>query len=173
MRPLSKIVPEIITGSRMPCSSKYLSMANRHAFMIRVSNDVSGSRMSTPARDQAVDLLGVGGDHLVEGHVATAGVVDVGCPSRAVLLVGPMLPATNRGLSGVRAGELVGRAAGELDGRAVQLDDVVLEAELRQRHGVAVERVGLDDVGAGLEVGAVDLLDHLRAGSGRGPRCSS
>ena len=45
---LSMIVPETITGSRTSWSSKYLSMANRHAFMFSVSKLVSGNRMSTP-----------------------------------------------------------------------------------------------------------------------------
>ena len=51
-------------------------------------------------------------------------------PIDSVLLVGPMLPATKRGLSGVRRRELVGGAAGQLGGRAVELDDVLVQVEL-------------------------------------------
>ena len=72
-----------------------------------------------------------------------------------------MLPATNRGLVGILPGELVGRVPGQLGGLPVQLVDVLLKRELLERQGRAVERVGLDDIGAGLEVGAVDLLDEL------------
>ena len=45
---LSMIVPEIMTGRRTSLSSKYLSMANRHAFMFSVSKLVSGKRMCDP-----------------------------------------------------------------------------------------------------------------------------
>ena len=37
-----------------------------------------------------------------------------------------------------------------------------LQAELARASGVALNVSGLDDVGAGVEVGAVDLLDQLR-----------
>ena len=47
-------------------------------------------------------------------------------PIESCFLVGPMLPATNRGLSGVLPGELVRRAPGQLGGRLVQLEDVFL-----------------------------------------------
>ena len=48
VRPPVKIVPEIMTGSRTPISAKTFSIAYRHDFMLSVSNDVSGSRMSAP-----------------------------------------------------------------------------------------------------------------------------
>ena len=100
--------------------------------MTSVSNEVSGSRMSTPPSTRRADLLVVGGDHLVEGHVAAAGIVDVDA-HRELLLGRPDAAGDEPGLAGVLAGELVGGAAGELGGGPVQLDDVVLEAELLQR----------------------------------------
>ena len=42
-----------------------------------MSNDVSGQEDVDAAGDQAVNLLGVSGHHLIEGHVAPARVVDV------------------------------------------------------------------------------------------------
>ena len=48
VRPPSKIVPETITGTLRPVASKCFEIANRHAFMFSVSNDVSGSSRSTP-----------------------------------------------------------------------------------------------------------------------------
>ncbi len=49
VRPLaSVIVPDAITGTRCPDSSKNSSMANKAAFRLRVSNVVSTSSRSTP-----------------------------------------------------------------------------------------------------------------------------
>ena len=132
MRPLSKIVPEIITGSRVPVSSKNSSMANRHAFMTSVSNDGLGQQDVDAAGHQGADLLRVAGDHLVEGHVAPAGVLDVDA-HRELLLGRPDAAGDEPGLVGVLAGELVGRAAGQLGRGLVQLEDVLLEAELLER----------------------------------------
>ncbi len=42
--------------------------------------------------------------------------------------------------------------------------NVFLKTELFEPDRRAVEGVGLDDVGAGLQVGTVDLLDHSRLG---------
>ena len=58
-------------------------------------------------------------------------------------------------------GEEPGRLAGDLAGPPVDLEGLVLELELGQRDRRAAEGVGLDDVGAGGEVGAVDLPDHV------------
>src|SRR5206468_2771703 len=79
---------------------------------------------------------------------------------RGRLLGRPDAAGDEAGLVGVPAGELVGGAAGNLGGRLVDLVDAVLEGELLQREACAVEGVGLDDVGAGLEVGAVDVEDE-------------
>ena len=100
---MSKMVPEIITGSRVPVSSKYASMANRHAFRTRVSNEVSGSRMSTPPATRASICVRVVGDHLVEGHVAAAGVLDVNA-HRELLLGRPDAAGDEPRLVGILAG---------------------------------------------------------------------
>ena len=71
-----------------------------------------------------------------------------------------MLPATKRGLSGISAREVVGGAAGKLGGRLVDLEDVFLKCELSQADRRSVKGTGFDDVGTGLEVGAVNVLDH-------------
>ena len=78
-----------------------------------------------------------------------------------------MLPATNRGLSGSCVGELVGGPPGERGGGPVHLEDEMLQAVVGHRDLVRVERVGLDDVGAGVEVGAVDVGDHVGPGDTR------
>ena len=80
----------------------------------------------------------------------------------SVLLVGPMLPATKRGRSGLR--RVNSSAARRASSAAVLVDlgDVFVQAELRQRQRRGVEGARLDDVGAGFEIGAVDVLDKSR-----------
>jgi len=49
VRPLASVmVADTMTGRRTPCLTKYWSIANRHAFMLRVSKLVSGNSRSTP-----------------------------------------------------------------------------------------------------------------------------
>ena len=62
------------------------------------------------------------------------------------------------------AREPLDRLVRQLAGATVDLDGAVGEAELAQRDGRAAEGVGLDRVGAGLEIGAVDVAHEVRAG---------
>ena len=119
------------------------------------------------AGDQGADLLVVAGDHLVEGRVAAAGVVDVDA-HRELLLGRADAAGDEPGLVGVLAGEFVRRPPGQLGRGLVQLEDVFLEPELLERDRGAVEGVGLDDVGAGFEVGAMDVFDDLGLGEHQG-----
>ena len=80
----------------------------------------------------------------------TSGEID------AVRVVGPSAPATYRGLSGVRAVTSSATRAGQPRRLEVELVGELLHAVVGQRDRVGVEGVGLDDVGAGLEVLAVD-----------------
>jgi hypothetical protein len=113
--------------------------------------------------DQGGDLHLVVGDHLVERHVAAARVVDVDA-HRQLLLGRADAAGHEPGLVRVPPRVVVGRPAGDLDRPDVQLADVLVEAELLERERVVVERVGLDDVRARLQVSAVDVLDHLGLG---------
>ena len=60
-------------------------------------------------------------------------------------------------------GELVGSLARDLGGEEVQLVGAVLEVESARAMGVPAEGVGFDHVGAGFEVGAVDVRNDLGA----------
>ena len=75
-----------------------------------------------------------------------------------------MLPATKRGLEGSLRENSSAAWRASSAAALVQLEDVVLEPELFERDGGAVERVGLDDVGTGFKVGAVDVFDQLGPG---------
>ncbi len=112
------------------------------------------------ARHQRGDLLGVIGHHLIEGHVAAAGVLDVNA-HRELFLGRPDAAGHEPRLGGVRSRELVGDVPREKRGSLVQLEDVFRQAELLQRERRCIERVGLDDIGARFEIGAVNLLDQL------------
>ena len=75
------------------------------------------------------------------------------------LLVGPMEPATKRGLRG--GGILVGDFARQFGGGEVEFVGAICELVIGQRDPRAAEGVGLDDIGAGFEILAVDLLYHV------------
>ena len=111
--------------------------------------------------DQGVDLLAVGVAHLEERHVALGGVVDVA--GHRQRLVRRADGAGDEGvLAGVGGLEGVDGLAGDLDRRGVQLADEVRHRVVFHRDGRAVEGVGLEDVGTGVEVGAVDVADDGR-----------
>ena len=79
------------------------------------------------------------------------------------LVVGPMEPATQRGRpSAASASAAASRASSAA--RRVDLQRLVGEPVLGEDQRRRAERVGLGDVGAGLEVAAVDAADEVRAG---------
>ncbi len=100
------------------------------------------------------------------------GLLDVGKEHRVVADV-----AERRELGGgadgagdeawaIGGGELAGGFAGEAGGGEVELAGALGDAELPEDEGRGAEGVGLDDVCAGFEVGAVDLADDVGAGDG-------
>ena len=108
--------------------------------------------------DEGVDLLAVGVAHLEERHVALGGVVDV-AGHRQRLVRRPDGAGDEGVLARVGGLEGVDGLAGDLDRLGVQLADEVRHRVVFHRDGRAVEGVGLEDVGAGVEVGAVDVAD--------------
>ena len=98
---MSTAVKEAITGTRAPMSSNTFSMAYSAALAFRVSKTVSTKRMSTPPSSKpltASEYASTISSKLISRYPgsSTAGDRD------RVLLVGPILPATNRGFSGLR-----------------------------------------------------------------------
>ena len=79
-------------------------------------------------------------------------------------MVGPSAPATYRGLSGVSAVAWSGHFAGNARGGQIQFVGQFLCAVVGLRNGVGVEGVGLDDVGAGVQIRAMDGGDDVWLG---------
>ena len=109
------------------------------------------------ALDEALDLLGIGVADLVEGDSAERGIVDARRERERLVERSD------------RAGDeppshLVGGLASEPRALAVQLTDDALEAVVGLADRGRGERVRCRDVGAGLEVGAVDAEDDVRLG---------
>ena len=112
------------------------------------------------AIQQAVQLLYIGDPQFVEGDVARARVVHVRRDRGGL------------GLGAQRAGHearLVGRAvlvtglARQLGGHQVQFVGQFRQVVVALRDRRGAEGIGFDDVGAGLQVLAVDLRNHVRA----------
>ena len=59
--------------------------------------------------------------------------------------------------------EFVGHPAGDPGPGLAEFGDLLTDAVLPQRRQVRPERVGLDAVGAGCQIGAVNLGDHVRS----------
>ena len=159
VRPLASVmVPEIHTGQRRSCSSKRVSRAKIAALALRVSKTVSTQQQVGAAVDQAACLLEVGLDELVEPDVACPWIVDVrrdgggpvGRPERA----GDVARAFG-------SARLVGSLAGQRGCCSVELVTVVLEPVVGLGDARRGEGVGADDVGPGVEVGAVDVTDDV------------
>ena len=159
----SVIVPEIITGQRRPCSSNSVSMAKIAALLLSVSKIVSMTSRSAPpstsprACSRYASTI-VSKSMLRAPGSLTSGEID------PVRFSGPMAPAAHRGLVGRACGHRVARLASEPRSGDIHLVRVVLHAVVGERDALGVEGVGLDDVGAGLEVGVVDLADEVRLG---------
>jgi hypothetical protein len=64
------MVPEIMTGTRIPAAAKCASMAKSAALAFSVSK-------IGPTIEQATDRFRVGIDQIVEAHVPEAGIVDI------------------------------------------------------------------------------------------------
>ena len=77
-------------------------------------------------------------------------------------LVGPSAPATNAGLP-LACANSSATLARELRARVVELRHQRFHAVVGLRDRGGVERVRLDDVGAGLEIRAMDTRDEVRA----------
>ena len=115
------------------------------------------------ALDQSERGLAIGGDQLVPGDVARAGIVDVRRDRRGA--VGrPERPGDKAWLVRRARGPAVGAAARDRRRGAIHLVHPRGKSVVGLRDRGRVEGVGLDDVGAGFEVGVVDRRDRVGPG---------
>ena len=113
--------------------------------------------------DERVDLFAVSVAHLDERHVALGGIVDVA--GHRERLVRRSNGTSDEGIFARMGGlEGIDRLAGDLHGGRVEFADEVAHLVVGEGDGRAVEGVRLEDVSAGLEVGAVDVADDLGLG---------
>src|SRR5574343_1950200 len=120
-------------------------------------NDVS------PALDQPGGGLNVIGDQFVEGDVAVAGVVDVRRDRRRA--AGRAEHAGDEARLGrVGGGELIGQHAGQAGAFEIQFVDQLGQVVVGLRDGGRVEGAGLEDIGAGFQVFAMEAADDVGPG---------
>src|SRR5262249_42205681 len=99
-------------------------------------------------------------DHLVEGDVASTRILDV--YAHRELLVGRTdASGDESGLARIAPSEFVSCPAGKLGGCLVDCKDLILKSELRQPNSRPVERVGLNDIRPGFQIGAVNAVDQV------------
>ena len=114
-----------------------------------------------PAVHQPAHLLGIGGHQVVVGHRAEGRIVHVR-RHRGGAVGRPDCTGDEARPRWVRCGHLLRSLARDARAGEIQVVHDVLELVVRHRDRRGVERVGLDDVGAGLEILNVDLLDERR-----------
>ena len=98
----SVIVPEIMSGSFAPVSSKYSSIAKSAALALSVSKIVSTRIRSTPPSTSAFTATLYASFTWSKVTARKPGRSRPG-ESESVRFIGPSTPATKRGLPGVRA----------------------------------------------------------------------
>jgi hypothetical protein len=113
--------------------------------------------------DERVDLGVIGIDEVIERQRAAVQRLVTGLDVKR--FVGrPDAAGDEARPVGVAARVVLGGATGQLGGGTIDLADVLDQPELAQGQRRGVERAGLNHVGAGVEVGAVNLVDQLRLG---------
>ena len=98
---------------------------------------------------------------IAEADIAKSRIFDIG--RDAGRSVGRTEDAGNESRP-LRCRVRVGGATRDLRGRQVHVVDRVLEAIVRLRYARRGERIGFYDIGAGVEVGVVNVLDRVRPG---------
>ena len=116
-----------------------------------------------PAIQQAANLFAVGGHQFIVGAAAGAGVVDIGGDGRG-FGGRPDGPGDNAHPARLRLFDGVRRPPGAFRPGLGQFIRQRLHPVIRQRNGLCVEGVGLNDVRARFQILAVDFLDHRRFG---------
>ncbi len=154
---LSVIVTETMSGTRRAPSSKSCCAAKRAALRTSVSKTVSKRRTSAPPSSSPRTWSRYAAAISAKTCVRFPGSF-TSTARESVRFVGPSGARDERVPSRFGAVRVDGLPR-EARGRGVQLVGERLEAVVREGDRLRVERVRLDDVRAGGEVGAVDPLD--------------
>ena len=141
---------------------RLLEAEQRRLGVQRVEHGFHQQQVGT-ALDQPERGVAIGGGELVPGDVARAGVVDVRRDRRGAV-GGPERPGDKAWPGRCARGPAIGAAARDRRRGAVHLAHPRGETVVGLRDRRRVEGVGLDDVGAGFEVGVVDRRDRLGPG---------
>ena len=153
-----------------PISSNTCSTAKTAALAFSVSKMVSIRMSVGAALDQAARLLAIGLDQLVEADIAEAGIVHIGRDRGGAVGRAERAGDEARLVRRLR-GPDVGGLARELRRLDVHLVGHRPPGRNRPARSLRIEGVGLEDVGAGFEIGVVDLADDLGLASAPGDRC--
>ena len=113
--------------------------------------------------DQPVRLFEIGVDELLIGDVASAGIVDVRRDGRGAT-GRPERASDKAWFVGIGGSAGITLEPGQPCRLAVELVAELLHAVIGQRDPLGVERVRLDDIGAGLEVRAVNAPNRVGLG---------
>ena len=163
MRPLLSVTVTLsMTGTEISRWASTSSTATMAALAFSVSKMVSIEQEIDAAVQQPSHLLRVGVANVVERHRAIRRLVDARRDAQR-----PVGRADGAGDEPRLVRRAIARALcsafGEACGFHVEVVYDVLELVVRLRYGLRAEGVGLDDVGAGREVGVVDGLDDVGA----------
>ena len=118
-----------------------------------------------PAVEQCLDLLGIGVDESIEGDSTVAGIVHVG-RHRGGAIGRPDRSGYKDAATGMGRHEFLRSLARDLGTSQVDLVNGILQGVVGLRNRGSAEGVGLDDIAACLEIGAMDPLDDFGAGDG-------
>ena len=153
VRPLwSTMVTDTMMGTRCPEASKYSSMAiAKRRFGVQRVEDRLDQQEIGAAFDEAARLLVVDLAQFVERDAARRGAIDV-LRHRGGAVGRPHRSGDEAMRAGMRGFEFVGDLPRDFRARDVEFVDVIFEAVIQRGNRVRVERVGLDDVGAGFEI---------------------
>ena len=114
---------------------------------------------------QSAHLVIVGVAQLVETHIAPGRLIDIR-RKRGGTVGRPQGAGDKAGLPRGFIIIFVASLAGEAGRGQVHLVDQVGHVIIEHRNAVGAESVGFDDIRSGLQVGKMDLPDHLRPGEG-------
>ena len=155
------IVPETITGKRRPISSKKASSANSAALPFSVSKIVSTRNRSTPPLARASIASSYAATRTSKRHVARTGVIDRRARSTRCDWSGRARRRRSAACPVVRAVHASAHSRAIRAAATLISPHPAFEPIVRLRDRRRVERVGADDVGAGLEIGIVDRANDV------------